>query len=198
MTLTSLRRANKKSQRALPAISMACSFLLCLLLVSCAQDPNKISKYNNSKLIDAELKYQVPAEWKQEEPTNLMRKAQYRIEEDLLFTVYEFPGLVGGVEANVARWKKQFDKNDRQVVEFKQFNKGKLPITIFHIEGTYKEANTPFLADKSQAKDYPKHANYATIVELANSKWFFKTMGSQASMAKHKEAISSFINSLSI
>src|SRR5277367_4273713 len=65
--------------------------------------------------VDAQgVKFQAPQAWKSVPSTSQMRRAILKIEpvegDDFQgeLVVYAFPGGVGGVDANIERWQKQF------------------------------------------------------------------------------------------
>ncbi len=98
------------------------------------------------------LKSAVPTTWKEEEPSNRMRFAQFRLPKakgdaaDAELVV--FRGLGGTAKANVDRWKEQFvpprGKTRDDVSKVTDLKIGGHPATYLDIEGTYLYKERPF------------------------------------------------------
>ena len=90
--------------------------------------------------------WDVPSGWTSEEPSSRMRQAQYRLPavagdpEDGQCAVFYFgPGQGGGVEANIARWARQFaDPSGRPATpEVTQIASGGQSITRVEVKGAH-------------------------------------------------------------
>src|SRR5947209_1813869 len=95
------------------------------------------------------LKSTAPASWKKEEAGNTMRAYQFVVpkadgdKEDAALTVFYFgPGGGGGVQANLDRWKGQFEppagKTIAEASKVEKIKVGEVPVTYLDVQGTYK------------------------------------------------------------
>ncbi len=137
------------------------------------------SVYDNSKLKSGNFFYLMPGSWQKTSPTNPMRLEEYIIDPttQTIVAVHYFEGMSGNIDSNLERWKKQFvqDENFKEL-EKTQFNKDGIPVTIYHLTGTFLESENPM--DPNAAKSSrPEFSMITTAVELENGTWFFKTYG---------------------
>lgn len=166
-------------------ISRISLLLIVIALNSCSLNEHSstkgcpISQYDNTKLVKGELAYQAPETWQETQISNPMRKAEYLLDapSQTKVAVYFFEGMRDQLEPNLRRWKNQFlDGKDRQLIEKKQFNRFKLPITIYYLTGTYLDKEK--IGDPSSPTTVkPDHALLAAIVEMKQGTWFFKAVG---------------------
>ena len=179
--------------------------LLSTLLVSCSflNEKMTVKPYNNSHLKSGELKYRAPKAWTQEKPKMPMRLDQYRITPqgsilEATLSVYTFPGMVGGVDANLERWIGQFkDDGKRELGEIQQFNYRGLPVTIVYISGTYVRSLAPMLAN-APTEEVSNQGLLAAIVELKEKKYFFKMIGDKDAVYAETDRFDELISSLKI
>jgi hypothetical protein len=96
--------------------------------------------------VDAQgVKFQAPGAWKSVPSTSQMRRAVLKIEpvegDDFPgeLIVYAFPGGVGGVDANVERWQKQFKDKDGNPpkIETKKVKGKNVEVTRAETSGHY-------------------------------------------------------------
>jgi hypothetical protein len=183
--------------------------LLVFLVCSCTSQPKlqKIegetsaqgvsrTKYDTSDLARTYIKYDVPTSWQEEEVSQQMRIAQFKVADNTTFAVYYFPAMPGSIESNLLRWRKQFVDNDkRRQLKLKQFNQDGLAITVFYMIGDYQKSLNPFKpdAEKVTQEDY---AVYVITVETADAKWFFKTIGPEAEVAEAAADLTKFTKSI--
>ncbi len=133
------------------ATALALSFSIAF--VACAEDkPAEKPAPKEVKIEDITLK--IPADWKQEEPSNNLRNAQYEIaavKGDGRCEMYVsfFKGTGGGVEANIERWLQQFeaDGRDAKVV---QGTCAQGPYVYVEITGTYNMPVGPPIRRQTQ------------------------------------------------
>ncbi len=101
-----------------------------------------------------DIKLTVPKAWKQEEPSNKLRVAQFKIDaadgdkEPADLVVNQFGGGGGGVEENLKRWVNQFAAKDRKL----KITTGKCRLgeyLIFDATGTYNKPDGPPMAGKT-------------------------------------------------
>jgi hypothetical protein len=187
------------------AVFSLISLSSCCCLLSNKPDAatQKPSIYDNTHLVSGALTYKTPESWQKEEPTNPMRKEQFAVinknlDGEAELATYVFPGEVGGVEANLERWKAQF-KNDefKDVLDIRRFNIGHLPVTVFEAKGTYLQALNP--ADPaSEKQEIPGAAMLAAIVELKEQLYFFKMIGDAPIVEAEEKNFDDFLNTLSV
>jgi len=154
--------------------------LLIVVLISCAvKNVNPIkTDYSNAEPVDGTLSYTVNPGWQRVPVSSPLRVDQIIIDpvSQTELNVFFFEGMTNAVEANLSRWKEQFKPDTRKLVDNKQFNLGKIPITIFSMTGTYLRPLEQLNPDspKEELNDY---AMYAIIAELKSGTWFFKAYG---------------------
>lgn len=147
-------------------------------------------------------KYDVPAEWKAQQPKTPMRKAQYTLPGDggdgemILF--YFGKGEGGDVEANLARWKAMFATAEGQPLpedacKVDRLTVNELKVTTLDVSGTYRE---PAMMNPQAPPARPDYRMMCAIVEMPNGNWFFKGTGPAATMATHDAAFRKLIQSL--
>ncbi|MDA0772733.1 MAG: hypothetical protein O3C63_07290 [Cyanobacteria bacterium] len=177
------------------------AFVLLITLGSCSINEQSsmkgcpISQYDNSKLIKGQLAYLAPSSWTETETSNPMRFKEYILDPQSKtnVAVYFFKDTQNQLEANLRRWKNQFrDDKARTLLEKKQFNRFKLPITVYHLTGAFLEQET--MADpNSKVTIKPDSALLAAVVEMKEGTWFFKTVGPTAVIASHRKSFDDLV-----
>ena len=118
--------------------------------------------------VDA-LKLSVPKAWRQEQPSNKLRLAQFSIRGvggDQESSEYVLSPPIGGTrEANVARWIDQFEKDGREVV----MSTGKCAqgeYLYVELSGTYKRPiGPPFARKVEPVKGYRMHGMILSVTK---------------------------------
>ena len=114
--------------------------------------------------IDARgLTFEAPASWKSKPSTRAMRRAELKVEpidgDDFPaeMVVYVFPGGVGGVQANVERWKSQFKDKDGNppTVENKKVKGKNVDVTRVETSGHYHPSQFPGLPAGARSRRRP-------------------------------------------
>lgn len=180
--------------------------MLCLSLVvsACSPKPEPkssktcpIHSYDNSKLPKGVLSFRIPKSWQEVPVTNPMRLREFIVDSgnNIRLSVYFFPGIEQSPSLNTKRWKEQFqDDESRILLENKQFNFDKLPVTIYHIKGNYKEKSNPM--DPSSSISIQKNYSLlATMVEFKDGTWFFKITGPSEIVLKQRTNLDYLIHS---
>jgi len=164
-------------------------FILALLSASCSQEAPKedSGKPDNTKETgdtgpkesdtakSAELRFEVPKEWKSAPPKTKLRKAQYTVPDkegksgDADFVVYYF-GVSGGgsLDDNIARWKGAFTGGNADE-EPQKFKAGKLDATIMDLWGTY--------SDQFTSETHKNHRMIVAAVETPRGNYYLKLIG---------------------
>jgi hypothetical protein len=176
--------------------------ILVLILNSCARAPQKESthkaEYNNSKLVSGILNYRVPGSWQRVQPSSSMRVDEFLIDpiSQTTLAVFIFPKVPNLVEMNISRWASQFTK-ETLTESRKQFNQDKLPITIYHAEGSFLDSTDMMNPDAVKITKN-NFAMLAAIVELNDGAWFFKTVGPKEVLANQISNFEYLISSISL
>src|SRR5262249_22808191 len=110
------------------------------------------------------LSSRTPADWKEEEPANTMRYAQFRLprkgDDKYDAEVVVFKGLGGSAKANVDRWKGQFTPPEGKAIDdvakVEQMKVGGRDAPLLDTQATYLMKPRPFDPnDKGQKRpDY--------------------------------------------
>lgn len=122
----------------------------------------------------------VPATWKQEQPTSSMRLAQFTVPGEVEMVVFHFGAQgAGGVEANIQRWVGQFAEDGRDVKR----SQGTSPQGDFirvAITGTYNAPIGPPMLRKTEPR--PGSQVIAVILKAKDGDYFLKCSGPQAAV----------------
>jgi hypothetical protein len=177
--------------------------ILSLTLGSCTTRQQKssqgcpIKQYDTSKLLAGKLSYEAPQAWTKTAPTNEMRLDEYLIDSatNTVASVYFFEGMRDALEPNLMRWKNQFkDDAVRQILQKKQYNRRDLPITIYHLTGTYLEKLNP-MDPGSAVTEIKDYALLAAVVEMKKGTWFFKVLGPKAAVDAARNSFDELVDS---
>ena len=143
-----------------------------------SQDDKEPADPKEIKIDDITLK--IPASWKQQEPSNKLRLAQFLIppaEGDQVPTelaISSFPGGGGGVEANLKRWTDQFAGDGRKV----KITAGKSPqgeYVLHDVTGTFLfSPGGPFAGGKKEAR--PSHRSISIVLTIKDKANYFLRM----------------------
>lgn len=134
----------------------------------------------------AKPNWTVPAGWKEEPPTQMLI-AKFSTAGDgakAEITVSAFPGDVGGLLANVNRW--------RQQVGLGAITEADLPKAVSETEVPGGKATVVDL-DGTDARTGKHTRLVGVIVPQAAQTWFYKMMGDEAVVAREKDALVKFV-----
>ncbi len=149
-----------------------------------------------AKVVEAgDLKLTVPPTWKQQQPSNNLRLAQFSIpaaegDKDAAELVIS-PPIGGTREANITRWVDQFEAGGRELV----MSKGKCPqgeYVLVQLSGTYKRPIGPPIRGKSEpTPDYKMHGIMLTVMKDSKNvgNYFLKLTGPAKTVAASEEAL---------
>jgi hypothetical protein len=145
-----------------------------------------------------ELKVSVPKEWEKGAPSGTMRVAQWVLPGpggDGELVVYRFAGGAGGVEANIERWKGQFQPPEGKTIDdmtkVEKLDANGLKLTHVDIAGRFVAAVMPGAEAKHDESD---HRMLASIIEGSGDPFFFKATGPQKTMDLWVDPIKKSIN----
>ena len=130
----------------------------------------------------------VPAGWKEEPPTQMLIAKFVATEADARaeITVSAFPGDVGGMLANVNRW--------RQQLGLPEIGGADLPKTVSEVAAQGGKATLVELAG-TDARTGQKAKLVGVILPQASQTWFYKMMGNEKVVARERDALIKFVQS---
>lgn len=148
------------------------------------------------------LTWSAPEAWIEETPSSSMRRAQYRVPGEggeAECVVYYFgPGQGGDATANAIRWAQQFSQPDgrpsEEVLETQQIEVNGVSVLLTEITGTY--GGGAMMGGSSQS--LPDYMLLGAIAEGPDANWFFKFTGPEKTVAAHREAFESMIQSIEV
>jgi hypothetical protein len=167
----------------------AASLTAFLVVAAVADDPKPVDVGG--------LTFAAPPAWTQVAPKSSMRKAQLNIApaapdtDPAEMVVFVFPGGAGTVEANVTRWRNQFEDASGSPPELKKksLKVDGLDVTRVEVAGTYTD---PFSGKGSQ-KGYRL---LGAIVETPTNGYYFKLTGPDKTVAAAAPAFDQLISSI--
>ena len=142
------------------------------------------------KVQDITLK--VPGGWKQQEPANKLRLAQFAIpavdgdKDPGEVVISHFGGDGGGVDANLKRWNDQFTGDDKQI-KLSQGKSAQGEYYMSEVSGTYQKPVGPPVAGKKEPTPGYRSLNVIlTIPEKGN--YFIRLIGPDKTVKAAAEA----------
>lgn len=132
--------------------------------------------------------WELPEGWTQTE-TRAMRRANFALgESGLEVAVTSFPGDVGGLPANVNRWRRQLGLPPIGEGEMLPF------LTQTSING--KDVLFVDLLGPPQPEGAPTQRMLTAVANHAGASWFFKLTGDAPTVEKHRAEFVEFVRSL--
>jgi hypothetical protein len=149
-----------------------------------------------SKAGPGEILWDVPSKWKEAPNPNAMRIATYfvgRADGDSDDAEMSVSRVGGSVEANLGRWKAQFDPPKPDSTKRFERTVAGLKVTIFETAGSY----TGMVIKGQAPKPHENWALLAAIVEVpGGDPWFFKLTGPEKTLAAARPDFESLANSV--
>jgi hypothetical protein len=140
----------------------------------------------------AGLKWTAPAGWKAESGSRPMRAATYTVG-DAECAVYFFgQGQGGGVQANLDRWKSQFQGGPEGKTGKRTIHG--LPVTTIDVSGTYNGMTAP---GSGGGAPQPGYRMLGAIVENPGGNVFFKFTGPAKTIAANETKFNQLLDSVS-
>lgn len=129
----------------------------------------------------------VPASWEELPPTSI-RKGNFRIvegEHTVEITVTAFPGDVGGLEANINRWRRQIGLEP-------------LPLASLQpsIESIEVDGQPAYAIDLINAENPGGLGILGAVIPHGPQTWFVKMVGSPAILANQENTMKLFLDSI--
>jgi hypothetical protein len=138
------------------------------------------------------MQSRAPAGWKEEEPSNSMRYAQFRLpkagddKRDAEVVIFN---LGGSARDNVARWKDQFQppagKSIDDVAKVTEMKVGDAQVTYLDIHGTYLFKAQPF-NPAAKAEKLPDYRMLGVIFATPQKQFQIRCVGPAATVEKYK------------
>jgi hypothetical protein len=149
------------------------------------------------------LAFEAPASWKSKAPKSSMRAAELKVDpiagDDFPaeMVVYVFPGGVGGVQANIDRWKTQFKDKDGNPPKFENKKvKGKnVDVTRVETSGHYHPSQFPGLAAEPDRDDA---RFFGAIVMTDKTSYVIKMIGPDKTMNKIRTEFDALLTSIAV
>jgi hypothetical protein len=147
------------------------------------------------------LRWDAPAGWIEETPSNAMRAAQYRIPagagdtEDGECVVFYFgPGQGGDAASNAARWVGMFTKDDGGPAEHRvtEENVGGRKVTRVEASGNYH----PMSFGGPASPPRPGYMMLGAIVPGGDANWFFRCAGPRQTIAAGRGGFNHLVRSI--
>ena len=151
----------------------------------------------------AGLRFSVPGAWTRVPAASDVRAAQWKIpraagdaDDGELVLFFLGKGKGGGTQENLERWYGQFTQpegrpsRDAAVLTIRTVNG--LRVTAVDLAGTYRAASMGGEA----AQPRPGSRLLAAVIEGEDGPWFFKAVGSAATMAEAKTGFDAMLGSL--
>ncbi|MBQ09939.1 MAG: hypothetical protein CMJ45_00100 [Planctomyces sp.] len=151
----------------------------------------KPGKTRSVKLRDITLA--VPTSWKQEQPRSRLRAGQFKLppvkgdQQPAELAVFFFGGAGGGADANIRRWKGQFQSKGRQAKVLRGESTQGLYL-LLDVSGTYNQPTGPPIQGKT--KPMPGARMLAVILAVkGKGNYFLKLTGSQKTVTAAAAAL---------
>jgi hypothetical protein len=170
------------------------------IIVGCAvSEADSEKKEKGVEVQIDDLKATTPGEWKEEEPSNKFRSAQFRLpkakDDKQNGEVVIFKGLGGGVDANVKRWKEQFQppegKTIDDVAKVTKVKIGGEEATMLDVTGTYSFKARPF-DPQSKAELLPNYRMIA-IYYQGKDPYQIKMTGPAKTVEQYKKGFDEWV-----
>jgi hypothetical protein len=163
-----------------------------LLLLAAADDPPRTQKVDLGGVT-----FEAPAAWTKTQPTSAMRKAQITIKpvepdkDPAELIVFVFPGGGGGVEANIQRWRNQFQDEAGQPprIESRTVKGKNVDVTRVECAGTFTD-----MLNRIGPK--PGYHLLGAIVMTADAGYFLKLVGPEKTVVAARDDFDRLIASI--
>lgn len=146
------------------------------------------------------FKSRIPADWKEEKPSNNLRIKQFRLpktgddKDDADLGISHIPGGGGSLDDNVKRWKGMFNppegKKIDDVFKLDKIKVGDTAVIYVDVSGTYK--GNAF--EKIEPK--PNYRMLMVVFDSKNGPYYFRLVGPAKTVEAHKKGFDEWLNGL--
>jgi hypothetical protein len=167
-----------------------------LLLASAPCSTRADDSVQSLKLADGKIELMAPADWKTKQPNVSMIEAEFVVPKsdgDAADGRVTVMAAGGGLEANVQRWRGQFDNKTHD--KLTRIDVGDQVVHLVDLAGTFKDQRGPF-APATMRKGYRMLG--AVIPTADYGQYFIKFYGPSATVAAQEKAFQKMIRSLKI
>jgi hypothetical protein len=147
------------------------------------------------------LHARAPAAWKEEEPSNRMRVAQFKlpkVKDDPRDAEVVIFNLGGAAKDNVERWKTFFippeGKSIDDVAKVTDMKVGDATVTYLDVQGTYKFKERPFDPNAKEEK-LPHYRMLGVIFETGKKQYQIRCVGPAATVEHYKPGFDEWLKS---
>lgn len=159
--------------------------------------PTEIEPATGTAIQAPGVAFNLPADWRNEQPSSNMRMAQASIpgeSGDGQLTVFYFgPGGGGGTDANIDRWVGQMELDPGTLPRRIRMDlDGGLVAHWVEVEGTLK----PSMMGVGPSEPQPGSRLQGAVVEGPQGPWFFKATGPSSTLDAQRDAFFSMLRSL--
>lgn len=149
------------------------------------------------------ITFEVPKDWKSGKPSSSMRLAQMKVgpekgdDDAAELVLFAFAGGGGSVDANLARWKAQFEGKDGKAPEMTtDTRKGKnVDVTFAETAGRFVAAMTPGSPEKNDKANWRL---LGAIVQSGDTGYYFKMVGPEKTMRAAKPAFEAMVKTIAV
>lgn len=159
--------------------------------------PPPTESIDPDEVVFGDLAMRVPEGWRAERPSSSMRAGQFRLpgeragQNDAELAI--FSGIGGGTQSNLARWFNQFEQPDgAPPARTWRLPREDMEITMADLSGTYLGSG---MMTGQQGK-LPDYRLLAAIVETSGETYYFKLVGTQATVERWARSFEDFIGSI--
>jgi len=153
--------------------------------------------------IDDGLKSTTPASWVLQKPDNKFRVWQFSVpaaagdKKDAELVIFYFgQGSGGTAQANIERWKGQFQppegKSIDDVSKVSEMKVGQTPVTYFEVKGTYLYKFPPF-APNAKVTPMADYRRLAVVFDSKMGPYFITLTGPARTVESNKKSFDEFL-----
>ena len=182
--------------------TVLCSALLSLPVLAADAPPAAFGKTvaKGRQLSVGGMQFKVPSEWKQVDPENSMRFAEFQFgsgSDTIELVVFFFaPGQGGTQEANIARWASQFTDDKGQAIQpaFRRTVVNNMMVSRIELLGNYSRGAGVGVNAATLKKNQALYAAIVTTPMQGNLTFHF--FGPRATVKKHEKKLDTVLKSM--
>lgn len=144
-----------------------------------------------------------PGDWLKQKPANQFRILQWGVpteegdDKAPVCYISEFPGGVGGVDANIKRWEGEFEERDGESKKDKLEVEG-VKITVVDVTGSFKDSmgRGPFAGGKTELRKGWRTIAAMIEPEGGDKVYTLKLLGPKKSVGAQREDLIAMLKSM--